>query len=432
MNDQRRVILGRLPIGERRFLADALRQETVGGILLLLAALAGIVAANTALAGRYDDLATTVVGPAALGLDLPLYKWAGDGLLAIFFFIAGLELKRELVVGTLRQPSAAAVPVAAALAGMVVPAALYLAVSGLESGTTQGWGIPMATDIAFALAVLAVAGPRLPSALRAFLLTLAIVDDMGAITVIALFYTDDLKAGWLLAALVPLTLWSWAQHRRIASSLVYLPLALVTWWMVHESGVHATIAGVLLGLLVRVRPDPGEDHSPAEDLEHRLRPWSAGVAVPVFAFLSAGVAIDAASLRAMATSPIGQGIVVGLVVGKFVGVFGGAWLVARLTRAELSKDLVWADVAGVALVSGIGFTVSLLIADLAFEEEAASLDVAKAAILTGSVLSAVLAAGLLRLRNARYRALAEAEEEDPPDDADGGARRQPGPTSGMI
>lgn len=435
MASQRRVILGRLPIGERRFLADALRQETVGGILLLLAALAGIVAANTALAGRYDELATTVVGPAALGLDLPLYKWAGDGLLAVFFFIAGLELKRELVVGTLRNPAAAAVPVAAALAGMVVPAGLYLAVSGMEQGTTQGWGIPMATDIAFALAVLAVAGPQLPPALRAFLLTLAIVDDMGAITVIAVFYTDDLESAWLLAALVPLALWTWAQHRRVHSALVYLPLALVTWWMVHESGVHATIAGVVLGLLVRVRPDPGEDHSPAEDLEHRLRPWSAGFAVPVFAFLSAGVAITAESLRVMATSPIGQGIVAGLVLGKFLGVFGGAYLVARLTRAELSEDLTWADVAGVGLVSGVGFTVSLLIADLAFEEDVASLDIAKAAILTGSVLSAVLAAGLLRLRNAHYRALAAAEEqeqEEQDDGADGGVHRQPGPPSGMI
>jgi NhaA family Na+:H+ antiporter len=203
--------------------------------------------------------------------------------------------------------------------------------------------------------------------------------------------------------------------------------------MVHESGVHATIAGVVLGLLVRVKPDVDEDHSPAEDLEHRLRPWSAGVAVPVFAFISAGVAIDGESLRAMATSPIGQGIVVGLVVGKFVGVLGGAYLVARLTRAELSEDLSWTDVAGVGLVSGIGFTVSLLIADLAFEEDAASLDIAKAGILAGSVLSALLAAGLLRMRDAHYRNLdASGGADDVDAGTDPGAGRQPGPPSGMI
>ncbi len=407
----RRVLFQKLPIGERTFLADALRQETVGGALLLGAALAGLIIANTAWSQGYEDLKDFVVGPAALHLDLSLETWAADGLLAIFFFVAGLELKRELVVGTLRERSQAVLPVVAAVCGMLVPALVFLVITIGDSAARSGWAIPMATDIAFALAVLAVVGSHLPPALRAFLLTLAVVDDLGAITVIALFFTDYLELVPLLIAIALLIGYYFLQRARVTSQWLYIPLALVIWTLVHESGVHATVAGVALGLLTRVKPDPDEDHSPAERLEHRVRPLSAGVAVPIFAFLSAGVAMKLTDLGEWAGEPLVYAIIGGLVVGKLVGVFGGAYVTARFTRAELDPSLNWTDMVGLSLVSGVGFTVSLLIADLAFETNPGELDVAKGGILFGSLIAAFLAAIILKTRDRAYR-LAEAEADD--------------------
>lgn len=412
----RSVFLDRLPLGERRFLADALRQETVGGALLLLAAGVGLLWANSPWGDAYVALRTTTVGPAALHLDLSLHAWAADGLLAIFFFIAGIELKRELVVGSLRRPAAAVVPVVAAVCGMVVPALVYLAVAWSDPAARSGWAVPSATDIAFALAVLAVLGTHLPTGVRAFLLTLAIVDDMGAILVIALVYTDEVNLLPLAGAAALCALYAWLQHRRVRSPWVYLPLALAVWALVHASGVHATVAGVALGLLTRVRPDADEHESPAERLEHRLRPLSAGVAVPVFALLSAGVVVTTAVLHGVVTEAAPLAVIAGLVVGKPVGVLGGAWLVARLTRAELNPDLDWADVAVVGVLAGIGFTVSLLIAELAFDADPARLDLVTCAVLLASVLSALAAATLLLLRNRHYRELALLE---PDGDLDG-------------
>jgi NhaA family Na+:H+ antiporter len=408
----RRVLFGRLPIGERTFLADALRQETVGGALLLLAAFAGLVIANSGWSEGYEDLKDVVIGPAALHLDLTLETWAADGLLAIFFFVAGLELKRELVVGTLREPSQAVLPVVAAVGGMVMPALLFVLVTIGNSDAQAGWAIPMATDIAFALAVLAVVGSHLPPALRAFLLTLAVVDDLGAITVIAIFFTESLNVIPLVLAVVLLVGYFLLQRSRVVSPWIYVPLALVVWALVHEAGIHATVAGVALGLLTRVKPDPGEDHSPAERVEHRVRPLSAGFAVPVFAFLSAGVAIELSTFTDRLADPLLIGIVVGLVLGKLLGVFGGAWLTARFTRAELDPSLRWVDMVGLSLVSGVGFTVSLLIADLAFKGDEAGLDTAKSGVFLGSLLAAFLAAIILKSRDRAYR-LAEAESDDP-------------------
>jgi NhaA family Na+:H+ antiporter len=255
--------------------------------LLLLAAVAGLVAANTGLADAYEDLRNYVIGPAALHLHLSLEAWAADGLLAIFFFVAGLELKREIVVGSLRQASQAVLPVVAAVAGMVVPALIFFGITAADASARDGWAIPMATDIAFALAVLAVVGSHLPPALRAFLLTLAVVDDLGAIAVIALFFTDDLSVIPLIVSIVLMGGYFLLQRARVVSPWIYVPLALTIWTLVHASGIHATVAGIALGLLTRVKPDPGEEASPAERLEHRVRPLSAGVAVPLFAFLSA-------------------------------------------------------------------------------------------------------------------------------------------------
>ena len=405
------ALLRALPTSEQRVVGEVLRDETVGGVLLLAAAAVALVWASSPWSGGYETMRDTVVGPESLGLDLTLRTWAADGLLAIFFFVAGLELKRELVVGQLRRPAEAVLPMVAALAGMVVPALLYLAVTVTSPGAAKGWAVPMATDIAFALAVLAVVASALPTPLRAFLLTLAIVDDLGAILVIALVFTESINLPAVVVAVGLIAAYAGLQHLRLTRWWVTVPLALALWVAVHESGIHATVAGVALGLLTRVRPDRGEALSPAERLEHLVRPISAGVAVPAFALFAAGVRIDGETLRNAATDPVAVGVVVGLVAGKFIGVFGGSWLTARLTRAELSPELRWADVAAVALLSGIGFTVSLLIGELSFprgdREQYVTLGV-----LAGSLLAAILATLVLR-RRARWHGRKRARSRTP-------------------
>ena len=400
--------------------AHILRKETVGGALLLLATVVALVWANTAFSDSYFKLLDTEIGPTALHLNLTVAQWAGDGLLAIFFFVAGLELKREFVAGDLRDPHRAVVPVAAAFGGMIAPALLYLVIAG---GTgPKGWAIPTATDIAFALAVLAVISTHLPAALRTFLLTLAVVDDLLAITIIALFYTDDLQPLWLLLAVVPLAVFTLLVQRRVSSWWLLLPLALAVWSLVHASGVHATVAGVLLGFAVPVRARKvkgKDDNRPgmAEHFEHLWRPISAGVAVPVFALFSAGVAIGGWSgLQSALTDPIAVGIIAGLVLGKPVGILTATYLTSKLTRRPLQKGLTWPDLTGVAVLGGIGFTVSLLIGELAFGGNSAADDHVKIAVLTGSVAAAMFAGILLRMRNRRYRAMCEEEARDADND----------------
>ncbi|MFD3405083.1 Na+/H+ antiporter NhaA [Kribbella sp. NPDC058693] len=386
-------ILGR----ERAFLADTLRAETTGGLLLLAATVVALVWANSPWQDAYHHVRDIQLGP------LTVEAWASDGALALFFYLAGVELKRELVVGTLSKLNEAVVPVVAAIAGMVLPAIIYLTTNLVsDDGKPHGWAVPTATDIAFALAVLAIVGSSLPSALRAFLLTLAVVDDFGAILVIAVFFSHGFHLLSLLAAVVLIALWYFLQRRRVRTPFLYVPIALATWWFMHESGIHATIAGVALGLVTRVVADPGEEHAPAERIEHRLRPWSAGVAVPVFALFAAGVTLSGTAIRQMLTDPVAIGVVAGLLVGKSVGVFGGSWLTARFTRAELNSDLAWRDVAAVSVLAGIGFTVALLIAQLAFGSDAAQVERAKAAVLVASVLAALIAALLLARRNRAY------------------------------
>jgi NhaA family Na+:H+ antiporter len=407
-----RHIFDRVPRAERTYVADILRAETVGGALLLAGAVVALVWANTPWRDSYATVLGTELGPAWLSrvdLHLDVTHWAADGLLAIFFFVAGVELKRELVVGDLHTPAKALLPVVAAICGVVVPAGLYLAIVAGEPGTAQGWAIPVATDIAFALAVLAVLGTHLPSALRSFLLTLAVVDDLIAITIIAVGYTSDLALLPLLGALVPLAVFAVLVQRRIVSPWLLLPLAFATWALVHASGVHATVAGVLLGFVVPVRRRPAEAHSVGEHLEHVVRPVSAGVAVPVFAVTAAGVTVVGGGLGEAVRDPVFAGIAVALVLGKVVGVFGGTWLTARFTRAELSEDLEWSDVVGVSLLAGIGFTVSLLIGELAFGIGTERDDHVKLAVLTGSLAAAAAAALVLRRRNRTYRLIEEAE-----------------------
>ena len=420
-------LLGRGSWAETSRIAEILRKETLGGALLLGATVLAMVWANSPWSGAYERLRDVHVGPASLGLDLSLAHWAADGLLAIFFFVAGLELKREFVAGDLRDPRRAAVPVAAAFGGVLVPALIYTAINWGEGGSAlRGWAIPTATDIAFAVAVLAVIGSYLPAALRTFLLTLAVVDDLIAITIIAVAYTSDLSVGPLLLALLPLAAFTVAVQRRIRSWWLLIPLALVTWALVYTSGVHATVAGVLLGFavpVVRSQRAGGPDAGPglAEHFEHAWRPVSSAVAVPVFAFLSAGVTIGGLSgLRESFADTVAIGIVVGLVVGKVVGVFGATYLVGRFTGADLDEDLTWVDVFGLSLLAGIGFTVSLLIGELAFGEGSTADEHVKVAVLAGSTAAAVLGAVVLRLRNRTYRRIAEeeavdADQDDVPD-----------------
>ena len=417
-------LLSRSSWRETSYVADLLRTETVGGAILLIAAVAALVWANSPWREAYSTLRDTVVGPEALHLDLSLGTWAADGLLAIFFLVAGIELKREFVAGELSDRRKAALPIAAAVCGVVLPAVLFVVTvlaltagdsSADVSGMLRGWAIPTATDIAFALAVLAVIGTHLPSSLRSFLLTLAVVDDLIAITIIAVFYTASVQFLWLLAAVVPLAVWRFLLKRKLTNPFLLAIPALLAWMFVHNSGVHATVAGVLLGLLVPVHREAEDDpdrHSLAEKLEHKIRPFSAGFAVPVFAFFAAGVTVVGGGFAEAVTDPAAIGVVVGLVVGKAVGIFGGTWALSRFTRAELDEDLSWTDIFGLSLLAGVGFTVSLLVGELAFGSGSERDDHVKLAVLVGSLIAALLATVVLRSRNRHYRDVHARETED--------------------
>ena len=401
---------------EARRVAGMLRQETIGGAVLLVAALAALVWANLPWREAYSDLISFTIGPDVLHLDLSVAHWASDGLLTVFFFLAGLELKHEFIRGELREPAKAAVPVVAACCGVAVPAVVFVVVQQVGDGSLRGWAIPTATDIAFALAVLAVVGTHLPSALRSFLLTLAVVDDLIAITIIAVFYSTSINLAWLGAALIPLAVFAFLVRRRPVWWLL-LPPAVLAWLCVLNSGVHATIAGVLLGLLVPVGSVGDEHESIDARIDSKLRPLSAGFCVPVFAFCSAGVTVVGGNLGPVVTDPITIGIVLGLVVGKLVGVFGGTYLTASFTKAKLDDALRWSDIFGLSLLAGIGFTVSLLIGELAYGAGSAADDHVKVGVLAGSLLAALLGALVLRRRNAAYRSIHELETRD--DDRDG-------------
>ena len=407
-------IFDRPPLGERIWLLRALRGETIGGVLLLIAAVIAIAWANSPWGDAYFELGAITVGPETLGLNLSLATWAADGLLAVFFFVAGLELKHELTHGTLSKPAQAAVPIAAALGGMAVPAIIFVAMvatSG-EPGGLRGWAVPMATDIAFALAVLAVVGRMLPVALRAFLLTLAVVDDLGAITIIAIFYSKGFSLFYFLLAVALLAVYWLLQRKRVRSPFIYVPLALVIWWATHESGVHATVAGVAMALLTRASTDPGEAESPVDRLQRMLLPLSAGLCVPLFAFFAAGVDLRSTGLLEPLSNPVAIGIMAGLILGKPIGVVTTAWFMARFTRARLNPAIGWQDVLAVGMLAGIGFTVALLITELAYSDNIGLLDSAKTAVFTASVISALIASILLLTRNRHYRQEAAIEEAD--------------------
>ena len=389
-----------MPMTNQQRLRALLQSETTGGALLIVAALVGLLLANGPLSSAFHALATTHIGIDALHLNLTVQEWTADGLLAIFFFVIGCELKHELAVGTLSKPRQAALPVAAALGGMAVPALLYVALSrGGAADAVNGWGIPMATDIAFALAVLAVLGRGLPAGVRTFLLTLAVVDDLGAILVIALFYSAGLNLVWLVIAVLLLAAFALAQRQRISSPLIYVPLALAVWYAVHAAGIHATIAGVALGLLMRVKKDRDEADAPIDRATARFHPISAAVAVPLFALFATAVDLRSIDLGVVIGSPILLGVLVGLVLGKPVGILLAARLATAL-GAKLSAGVQWIDIALIGALAGIGFTVSLLISELAFATEA-SLSAAKLGVLLASVAAVAVAGALLALRKGR-------------------------------
>ncbi|WP_193597198.1 Na+/H+ antiporter NhaA [Microbacterium sp. YJN-G] len=412
-------------------IAEILRKETVGGILLVALAAVAIIWANSPWADSYFALRDLEVGYEPWHLRLSLGAWAADGLLAIFFFLVGLELKREFVAGDLRRFSTAVIPIVAAVGGVIVPALIYLAVAAGTPGAARGWAIPTATDIAFAVAVLALIGSHLPSALRIFLLTLAVVDDLIAIAIIAIFYTESIDVLPLVASLAVIAVYGLIAQRfreffglhSSAAWVILLPIGGVAWAFLHASGIHATIAGVLLGFTIPVlhrRAARGADAGPglAELFEHRFRPLSAGFAVPVFAFFSAGVAVGGGEGFASAFGdPVVLGIVLALVVGKPIGITLATWIITRVRRIDLDPSLRWIDITGVGLLAGIGFTVSLLVAELSFAAGSAQHDHAKVAVLTASVLAAVVASILLGSRNRRYRRAARAPQAPP--DAEG-------------
>lgn len=371
---------------------------TTSGALLLIAAVAALVVANSPWRGYYTDASDAVIGPAALHLELSVSAWAADGLLAIFFFVVGMELKQEIVAGSLRRLGEAAVPVLAAVGGMLFPALVFVAVvAGLGDGSALwGWAIPTATDIAFALAVLAIFGRGLPVVLRTFLLTLAVVDDLLAIIVIAVFYTASIDWIALALAIAAIAVFGAVVRSARPRWWLLLPTAVVAWAFMHASGVHATIAGVLLGFCVTARPVHGESTARTHRFEHAVRPISSGFALPVFAFFAAGVTVlGGAGGEAVLAQPVVLAIVLALVAGKLVGVLGVTALVTRFTALRLPDAIGLRDLLPVGFLTGIGFTVSLLIAELSYPDSVHT-DGATIGVLTGTLLAVILAAVTLR------------------------------------
>jgi Na+:H+ antiporter, NhaA family len=379
-------------------LAVFLREETNGGKLLLAATAAALLWANVAHASYLDFWNLQPLGGAGgLHLDLTLGDWAADGLLALFFFVAGMEVKRELTVGQLADRRAATLPFFAAGGGMIVPALVALAVSGGAAAEGGAWAIPVATDIAFALGVLALVGSSLPPGVRVLLLSLAVIDDLAAIALIALLFTSGLAPLWLAGGAAACALYWLALRSRVDPAALLWALALIAWICIHASGVHATVTGIVLGLLTPVRPRAGEGpgEAPSARFEHRLHPISAGFVVPVFALAAAGIPL--AATGAALSDAVAVGVFAGLLAGKFIGVLGGAWIAVRAGLGMLPGGLGWADVVPVAVLAGIGYTVSLLIVRLSLTDTAAQ-EQAALAVLAASASASLLALVLLRAR----------------------------------
>ena len=369
------------------------KHEAAGGVALMAAAVLALIVANSSLSGVYSDVLAAKLSITLNdeGLSKPLILWINDGLMAIFFFLIGLELKRELLEGKLKNPRDVMLPGVAAIGGMVVPAVIFAAINWNSPETIAGWAIPAATDIAFALGLLALVGTRAPASLKVFLLTLAILDDLGAILIIALFYTAHLKVTYLLIALAPLAMMGWLNARGSHRVSPIVILGIVLWVLVLKSGVHATLAGVVTAFFIPLKDRWGK--SPLHSMEHGLVAWVAFFIVPVFAFANAGVSFAGMSMEAIA-SPVTIGIVAGLVLGKQAGVFGATWLVVKSGLATLPHGANWAHIYGLSALAGIGFTMSLFIGGLSYADPALMNEV-RLGVLVASAISAVVGYSVL-------------------------------------
>ena len=383
---------------------NALRQflklEAAGGFVLMGAAVLALILANTPLAWLYDGLLDTPVAVqlGALKIAKPLLLWINDGLMAIFFLLVGLEIKREMLDGQLSSWPRRVLPGIAAAGGMVVPALVYVAINRDNQAALSGWAIPTATDIAFALGVLSLLGSRVPASLKVFLTALAIIDDLGAVTIIALFYTSGLSLAYLAAAFAAIAVLIMLNRLRVMNLLPYLVIGAVLWVLVLKSGVHATLAGVALALTIPLERSPGIgrdlEHSPLHRLEHGLHNLVPFLVIPIFGFANAGVSLGGLSFAAL-IEPLTLGVAAGLVLGKLVGVFGSSAIAIRLGLADLPVNAGWLHMLGISLMCGIGFTMSLFIGLLAFANDPALQDAVKVGILAGSLVAALIGAAVL-------------------------------------
>jgi Na+:H+ antiporter, NhaA family len=377
-------------------LKKLLHHEAAGGVVLLVAAMIALVVSNSPLSGAYDALLDTpvTIRVGALNLDKPLLLWINDGLMAIFFFLVGLEIKKEMLAGALSSPREAALPIIAAIGGMAVPAVVYVLFNFGDDAALRGWAIPAATDIAFAVGVVALLGARVPTALKVFLLALAIIDDLGAIIVIALFYTSKLSLlalGLAAGGIVILALLNASGVTRLAP---YVLVGIFIWVCVLKSGVHATLAGVVVALAIPLRAEGSAPYSPLESVQQALHPWVTFLVTPLFAFANAGVSLEGFTLAKLA-APIPLGIAAGLFIGKQVGIFGASYLAINAGIARMPERATWRQLYAVTIIAGIGFTMSLFIGMLAFDDPAHAADV-RIGVLSGSLLSAVIGFALLR------------------------------------
>jgi NhaA family Na+:H+ antiporter len=372
------------------------QHEAAGGLVLMVAALAALIASNSPLAWLYDRFLDTPVGVRVgpLALDKPLLLWINDGLMVVFFLLVGLEIKRELLRGELSTFGQALLPALAAAGGMAVPAAIYAAINAGDPAALRGWAIPTATDIAFSVGVLALLGTRVPSSLKVFLLALAIIDDLGAIVIIALFYTEQLSWSMLAPAAVGAAV-LWALNARgVTRTAPYVLVGVFIWVCVLKSGVHATLVGVIVALAIPLKSATPEQPSLLEQLEESLHPWVAFAVLPLFAFANAGVSLQGLSLARL-LEPVPLGIAAGLFPGKAIGILGATWIAVAAGLAQKPAGTSWAQIAGLAILGGIGFTMSLFIGVLAFPDPAHAAQL-RLGVLAGSLTSAVV--GYLVLR----------------------------------
>ncbi|MDH5325542.1 MAG: Na+/H+ antiporter NhaA [Gammaproteobacteria bacterium] len=386
------------------WISDFLKLESAGGILLFIASLAAIIAANSFVAPYYDLLLSVPIEIRVGSFEIakPLLLWINDGLMAVFFFLVGLELKRELLEGELADRKKVVLPAIGAVGGMIVPAAIYFLLNKDDPVAIKGWAIPAATDIAFALGVLSLLGTRIPVSIKIFLTSLAIFDDIGAIIIIAVFYTSKISLTALIVAALCLSVLYFLNKRNTASTSVYILVGIIMWAATLKSGVHATLAGVLLAMFIPIRSAHKPDYSPLKSLEHDLHAAVAFFVLPVFAFANAGISFSGVSAEQLLHN-VPMGITLGLFLGKQIGIFAFCWLFIKLGLASLPSGMNWRSLYGTAALCGIGFTMSLFIGSLAFEETGVNLLFdERLGILLGSVLSGIL--GYLILRSSPHQA----------------------------